>query len=525
MDDLWQQFHRLPKAIRDAVARPEALSAVDSLEQRYPNLDLASFVMRAVVKEFSVNDVPKRLVDEFKLTEVEAVTVADELNSTVFSGLQDYLGPIKKAPVATSASAGFTITPPPPPPPPNLPISPMPVQPVPAAPLIPAPTVTRPPVHPLPTPPTGSSSAPVSPGPMPAPPAVQPPPIPIPPPPFSGPQKPIGSIAPTQAYSDDDAQEIAQQAQRLQTLSTTPTAMSLDEIAQSIIVQHHLAFHDELLSKRATAILKARLKNIRNADETMVMLVRAPKVGGLGLDQDIAKQVVTSLESRAQLVKERGIVREPEVIAPPPPPALPPLQVQQPIAQPPLYRDAVSAAARPAVLPVPPSTAAPTPVPVQPTIKRPVDIPTPPAWPTTPPPSKPAPGPSPAPLVRRERMIDRPAIADITRPMKTVGPAEEMRSMTLTEFRRLGQGANESTMRLLEKFNLLQRESFTLWSEALSGWRQCEVYQLYLDMGRQSLEQAIGISEIIKLRAKANQLYLSEHEFTALADFNRQLQS
>lgn len=97
--------------------------------------------------------------------------------------------------------------------------------------------------------------------------------------------------------------------------------------------------------------------------------------------------------------------------------------------------------------------------------------------------------------------------------------------MTLMEFRRLGQGANESTKRLLEKFKQLQNESFTMWSEAINGWRQSEVYQLYLAMGRQSMEQAMGITEVIKQRSAANQLYLSEHEFGALADLNRQLQS
>ena len=97
--------------------------------------------------------------------------------------------------------------------------------------------------------------------------------------------------------------------------------------------------------------------------------------------------------------------------------------------------------------------------------------------------------------------------------------------MTLTEFRRLGQGANASTARLLERFQQLQHESFTIWADAIIGWRQSEVYQLYLAMGRQSMEQAMGISEVIKRRAAANQLYLSEHEFTALADLNRQLQS
>lgn len=499
MDDLWQQFHRLPKAIRDAVARPQALAAVDSLEQRYPNLDLASFVMRVAVQEFPIGDVPARLQQEFALSEADATAVDNELRSTVFSGVQEYLGisakpktPIPVPPPATT----------PPPPPVNLPVAePKPVPPPPSP-------------KPLAPPPAPVTTAKVQP--------VRPMTPPI------TPATPTGPVAPTQAYSDDDAAEIAQQARKLQTMAA-PSVASLDDIAQEIIAQHHLAFHDELLAKRAVAILKARLKDIRNQDETLMMLVRGPKVGGLGLDEEIAKGVSNSLEQRVGVVKERGLVRPPEPIAPPPPPAMPPLAAKAPDPMPPLYRNSASASARPMMPPLP--TAVPPAPPLKPVvpppaIKRPADIPPPPTISSdktaTAQPVKTPPAPS---VVKRARMIERPAIADITRPTKMLGPAEEMRTMTLTEFRRLGQGANESTKRLLEKFHDLQRESFTLWADALQGWRQSEVYQLYLAMGRQSMEQGMAISEVIKQRTTANQLYLSEHEFTALADLNRQLQT
>jgi hypothetical protein len=152
-------------------------------------------------------------------------------------------------------------------------------------------------------------------------------------------------------------------------------------------------------------------------------------------------------------------------------------------------------------------------------IKRPADIPAPPV---AAPKLKPAP--TPPPVIQRPRMADRPKMADITRPTKTLGPAEEMRSLSVTEFRRLGQGAAESTRKVLEKFHHLQQESFTLWAEAVAGWRQSEVHQVYLAMGRQSLEQGAPITEVVQQRARLGQPYLSEHEFTSLADLNRQLQ-
>ena len=114
-------------------------------------------------------------------------------------------------------------------------------------------------------------------------------------------------------------------------------------------------------------------------------------------------------------------------------------------------------------------------------------------------------------------------MTDVSRPMVAYGPAGEMQSLTVVEFRRLGQGAGESTRRLLDKIEHWKEESFKIWSDAVAGWRKSEVHRLYLEMGRQSLETNIPIRDIIQQRARQNLPYLSEHEFNIIADFNRQL--
>ncbi len=123
------------------------------------------------------------------------------------------------------------------------------------------------------------------------------------------------------------------------------------------------------------------------------------------------------------------------------------------------------------------------------------------------------------------RQMDRPTLTDVVRPIaKSYGPAEQMRSMTLIEFRRLGQGADESARHVIDTFKHLQHESFTVWVEAVAGWRQGDICQLYLAMGRESLERGVPIAQVISDRGRNGQPYLSEHEFTVVADLNRQLQ-
>lgn len=482
MDDIWQQFHRLPKIIRDAVATPQALETIDRLETENRGLDLAGFVMRVMVKEFPVAELGKRLITESGIDVATADRVVDRLTRSVFSGAAEYLG-LKTTPVHVPP---------------------------------PAPMKTAVPPVARTAPPPANISSVVVPS---APPAVAP---------AAQPRPPTGPLAPAPSLSAEDDAEIAAQAARLKDLTPSSGPADFDAIVQQVLLQHNLAFHDDQMTKRAASLLKARLKDIRSADETTALMTRPPKVGGLGLDPDLAAAVTVALESSVQKAKERGLVRRPEAAAPPPPPRVPAQTQQKPAAMPPISRD--FSTMKPDV------TAAmvtESPRPSRP-IMRPADIPPPPAMPNQaaakPPVSvpvvtrAPAAQTAPSPAMQRPRSSDRPTTADILPPSAALGPGEEMRSYSLMQFRRLGQGAGDSARHLLDKFRHLQEESFSLWAEAVAGWRQSEVYRIYLDMGRQSLDQNKSIEQVIQQRAASGVPYLSEHEFNTLADMNRHLQ-
>lgn len=504
MDDIWPQFHRLPKAIRDAVATPEAIATVDRLEQQYPSLDLAGLIMGVMVKEFPLAQLQAKVAEQGKIDPAAAKVVVETLITKVFGQVGDYLGIKPAAPVPSTP-----VTP--------ISPSPSPVRP-PAAP--PAPPLTPPqsggeltarPVNPTPPKPMSVSTALAIPQPI----------VPIP-----SPARPLGNVAPTENYSDDDDQEIAQQTRRVKDIVATTDTVDIDQLAGQVMRQHNLAFRDELLQKRAVSLLKARLKAIRDSEDTKAMLIRAPKVGGLGLDPDLAGNVVTSLDQVAARLTSRGAVRPPVAQPPIPPPVVPKVETLRPAPMPPLTRG-LPPENLPTTSTAPLSSFTEQPR-MAPPFRRPADIPAPPSMQ---PPAKPAPRPIPTPvrpspsLVTRERQPERPAMADISRPnVPAMGPAGEMSSLTLVEFRRLGQGAADSSRRLLDKFRHYQKESFPLWAQAVNGWRQSEVHRIYLDMGRQSLDQGTPISQVIQQRAAAGLPYLSDHEFGTVADLNRQLQ-
>lgn len=469
MDDIWTQFHGLPKAIKDTVASPSVLAVVDRLEREYPGIDLASLVMRLMVKEFPFSELPARLQSEGGLDTASAVAITDELRRDVFADVADYLG-------LNSAAPPVALTPPA-----NLPTADQPIS--------------------------------LAPEPMPAAPS----PLPM---------TPIGSVAPTQAYSAEDAAEIQHHTDRLKTLGGQQPPADIDEITRQIIEKNALSFSDELMNRRAVAVVKARLKGMRSRSDTQAMLARDPKVGGLGIDADLASALTNTIEQQAQVLLARGMVHLPTPLPPLAPPPIPQIVVQKPEPKPPLDINLPVEGQAPPPAPLPQVTDLPRPAPQVKSLPEyatvePVPMPT----AVQPPPSLPPPPyTSPAPAIPPRRTSDRPTTADVSWPVQTTGPVEEMRNLTLAQFRRLGQDAEESAKQLLKKLTSWQKESYTLWEQAVNAWRQSEVTQIYLSMGQQSLEDGIPLSQVIQTRARDGQPYLSEHEFGAVADFNRQLQ-
>ncbi len=345
MPDIWQQFHSLPKAIKDGVASPQAIAAVDDLEAHHPGVDLANLIMRVVVHEVPVADMSAKLQAESGVDAATAAIIVDRLRREVFTGVvAEYLGisVIQDVPPVSETV---------PTPPVIQPLPPrQPVQPAVDAPVSVPVVLIQP-----------SASLPVLPVAVP----------PLPSVPMQAPSSPVGMLAPTTHYSEDDAVEIEQQAARLKTMSAINPNQDLEAVAQSILTGENLAFGDELMQRRATTIIKSRLKDIRTTDVTIDMLTRDVKVGGLGLDREIASAVATTAERYATQLKSRGMIETPQTPVMPQPPAIPKIEQAKPVPMPLLRRDAPSVPAAP----IPNVTEAARP---SRPIVRPDDIPTPP---------------------------------------------------------------------------------------------------------------------------------------------------
>ena len=313
---------------------------------------------------------------------------------------------------------------------------------------------------------------------------------------------------PTVAHlTPEDHAEIQQHAENLASIDAGPNVHdTVSDTVGAIGKEFGVSFPDEHLARRFLSIVTARLKDIRNPSDTLDLLTRGVKVGGLGLDPELSEKIVVKAgEEASMFTTEAGVKtlieqqKTTAVLLKPPripaelKPAVPPLP----------------APVKPAVQAVPPSMQGPKAVnvPVQPV--RPTRVAA-PSMPTA---------------SFRPVATDRPTIADIKGSSRLVGPVEELRAMTLNDYRRLAPDALGCIRRLYEKIQQLGKESFSRRAEGIKAWRESETYRLYVAMGQDSLLQAKTVPDVIAARQGSGQPALTEQEYSYISDLNRKLRS
>lgn len=327
---------------------------------------------------------------------------------------------------------------------------------------------------------------------------------------------------PTVAHlTPEDEAEIQQHADGLAKLDVGPNVHdTVTDTVTRIAHEFSVPFADEHLERRFASIVTARLKDIRNSADTLDMLTRSVKVGGMGLDMQTAESIVArATEEARKFTTHEGVQslieqqQKQVVSAMPKPPKVPiePRPALPPTPQP--------------VQPEPVATAAPTPVVVKPVTAVPVATPKQPVMPAQAVPVRPTvmPIPPSMPTAAFRPAADRPTVSDIKGSSRLVGPVEELRSLTLNDYRRLGPDALGTIRRLYEKIQQLGKESFSRRAEGIKAWRESEPYKLYVAMGQESLLQAKTMADVIAARQQQNQPALTEQEFSYISELNRKL--
>lgn len=273
-------------------------------------------------------------------------------------------------------------------------------------------------------------------------------------------------------HSDDEQEVAAMNVPE----NAVPTE-KLEQAANALVETFNLAINTEQKQKLAKIILSL-LKDIRNPRKTREVLMREESLGGMGLAAAQAEDMIAQTQAKKKEIFNR--IKGDRLAE-----SLQPEQSETGVKDmfeetspaPAVTRDTLLTEVKPR------STAPTTPS---------VDVP-------------PAPAPAYTPTERS----------------KPVGPVEEMKLLTLVDFRRLGKSATDSAQRVFQKIDLLADESLELKAQAIKAWKSSPAYQDYLAIGHRSMEGHESVEDIIKSK-EVNDMTLEE--FHAIADLNKSLQ-
>ncbi|MBU2229259.1 hypothetical protein KJ810_02520 [Patescibacteria group bacterium] len=309
-------------------------------------------------------------------------------------------------------------------------------------------------------------------------------------------------------YFDVEDEEDVQKIHKKK-ISSVPSAIDYSAVVKEIADQAGVRFSEELLQKRFGSLIMSRLRDIRTSVQLRELLARSKKVGGLELDLEKVDQIVKATDEKAKTFHDNDTIKTMEMRQ-----RMKMQEAEKEKTQQEKMRGAVAhEQIKKAVLdlqkknefekeiePAP----LPEPIPQEPKKKK--------FAPIIPKMQRPMP-----------EFDNRPKIVDIKTPSRLMGPVEEIRSLNLVDFRRLGENPQEAIGKIKEKVDLLEEESFTKKAEAIQAWKKSEIYQIYLDIGNEGMNKSKSVQDVITSRKMDGRSYLTNEEFEAVGDLNKQL--
>jgi hypothetical protein len=321
------------------------------------------------------------------------------------------------------------------------------------------------------------------------------------------------------------------------TVTVSPVDQKIETALTSVISDLKITFTDPTIEKKFRNLVASRLREVRGDKEVRYFLTVPKEEGGFGLDDKSAEAVLFIIKKYLE-----GLHSTPSVMEPPKLPTekvIPPTHPVKPVA-PPREADIITPAtppvakisqkdldealnklfAKPSEKPVEPDLVAPVPPVVTPVAPAPpVVTPVAPAPPVVTP-VAPVP-----PVVHQVMKVESAKTLDEVKwTPKLVGPVEELGTMDIVNFRRLGATAEASLMSIREKITNLSNESWLRGVNGIRAWRNSPIYMVYASMGVEAILDNLPISQVIVNRQVKNLAVLTINEFVAINEFNHTLE-
>ena len=440
------------------MSTPLVMASIDELEDRF-RVNLATVIMRVMVKEISFTDLKQFFIEEFQLSEPMAEQLQVELAGRIFLKVADYLGIDLEAIVSTPNEEAV-------PPGPDMMMAP-------SAPAAAASQVR------------GAQF-------------------------FFSPE------------DEEEIRELTKKTVAMPQAQVN-NAANLESRLEIITTKAEINFGSEELTNRFKLILRTYLRGIRTRLDTKLTLTKAFESGGLGFDSDSAETVLSLADKSEELLANEPKKIESAAVRPSADTldklmAVGARDIEYDLAKELAKKEAAknNTVSAPLTIESQPLSVPAAESETQPEIAI-------PAFSKMPAVAQPTPEMEPLIIKHAPEVGNKVKMADIKYVPKTMEPTEELGYMDLASFRRLEKEPEKITGKIREKIKLLEEESYGKKLEAVKAWRQSPVNKLYLAIGEAAIANNKPIDIIIEERRSSGEDLLSSEEFEAIMNLNKSL--
>lgn len=118
---------------------------------------------------------------------------------------------------------------------------------------------------------------------------------------------------------------------------------------------------------------------------------------------------------------------------------------------------------------------------------------------------------------------ERPTVRDVSGSKRLVGPVDELAHMEPVTFRRLSKDPNEATLKIKDKLGLLESDSYAKKLAGIKAWKGSPINQLYLAVMKEVLLTGKAVPVVLSEKAAAGEPTLTEAEVKAILKLNNEL--
>jgi hypothetical protein len=117
----------------------------------------------------------------------------------------------------------------------------------------------------------------------------------------------------------------------------------------------------------------------------------------------------------------------------------------------------------------------------------------------------------------------KPQMQDVRFSRKLSGPVEELRSLSLKDFRRLSSSPQEAVKKIQGKIDLLESDGFEKKIAGIKAWRESPINKLYVLISQDAFLSGKPVAQILEEKEAAGETVLTTNDMKAIMGLNADL--